>query len=176
MRALAITTISLIIALNLTLPAQADWTADLALTSYQTRFYRIDHPQEYSIVSKSKGYGITYFVPAPDSERLKNLRIRILVLNFSSDLKDYSQAVANEFKRESVNGTFEYATMDSEAAIQFVYETKGEQGPVKTVRTYTIKAGRVFDLQFSFPAHRDNELRPLVERLIDSFRMSGVAK
>jgi len=176
MRSITLTIISLILVLNLTLPAKAYWTDELPLTTHESNFYQIDRPLEGSIISESKDYGITQIIPTPDNKRLKDLRLRILVINFPGDLRDYSQAVANEFKRRTVNGTFEYVTLDSESATRFVYETKDDHDPIKIIRIYTLKDGRVFDLQFSFPAHRYNDLRPLVDRLLSTFRITGSSR
>ena len=172
MRRLTITMISLSIALILTVPAWAYWTDDLKLFPYKSRFFSIDRPPEYTVASESEDYGLTQFFPSRANKHLKNMRVRILVIRFPGDLNDYSQAVGNEFKHMSVNGTFEYSTLDTEPATKFIYETKNEENAVKTVRVFTIKDGRIFDLQFSFPVHRFNDLLPLVERLIATFRIS----
>lgn len=171
MRHIKTSLFSLFILLNLTIPAQANWVNSLELATYESDLYTIDYPLECSVVPKSKGFGKTYFVPAPDSEKLDGLTYRVLAINFSSNLRDYSQAIASEFKRKNINGTLEYSTLDNESATKFVYDTIEDNSPTKTIRIYTIKNGCVFDLQFSSSSDRPNDLSLFAERIIKTFRI-----
>ncbi len=173
MRFLTPALISLCFILILTAPGAALTADDVPLLTYTSAFYEIGYPSGFSIVSAKTDYGMTYFNPPPKDKRLKDLKYRLLVIKFpSNDLRDYSLAVGNEFKDMNVEGTFEFTTMDSQPATKFIYVSKDKNQPSdKTVRIYTIKDNRVFDLRFTLPAQDDDALRPLVDRLIASFHI-----